>query len=154
MYSLYCNCILTCSSSNVDWVNTQETWADSLRIVVHDAITSFVYSTSLDLEEILSCMLMYFLQSQNILPHKIYLISSKSWSATGFYANVKLKKHDKLFNVHCIMTNYHVFLEMKKRGDGMVAVFHHESTEKESNEFALEPFVLFAHSKVCIPQAF
>jgi hypothetical protein len=45
------------------------------------------------------------------------------------------------------MTNYHVFLETKKRDDNMVAVFHHESTEKEAFELPLVPFELHAQSK-------
>jgi hypothetical protein len=57
---------------------------------------------------------------------------------------VKWKKQDE---VHCIVTNYHVFREMKEHGDGMVAVFHHENTEKESFELSLVPVMLLAHSK-------
>jgi hypothetical protein len=45
------------------------------------------------------------------------------------------------------MTNYHVFLEKEKRGGDMIAVFHHESTEKEAFELPLVPFKLHAKSK-------
>ncbi|XP_028405336.1 uncharacterized protein LOC114527833 isoform X2 [Dendronephthya gigantea] len=69
---------------------------------------------------------------------------SKSWSASGFYVKVKLKKEE----IHCIMTNFHVFQKKQENSDDMVAVFHHESTESESLELLLVPFRLFASSMV------
>jgi hypothetical protein len=77
------------------------------------------------------------------------LICSKSWSGTGFYVNIKLKQKNvgNLVNVGCIMTNYHVYAEMEESGDGMTAIFNHESTEKEAFEVPLVPFKLIARSK-------
>ncbi len=91
---------------------------------------------------------MLLCQNQFTDYQKNYLISSKLWSGTGFYVEVKLKKPNKELDIHCIMTNYHVYLEMNKRGDDMVAVFHHESTEKEPFELPLVPFKLHAQNKV------
>ena len=79
-----------------------------------------------------------------------------SWSGTGFYVNVKLKKNGKVNDVHCIMTNHHVYLEMIRRGDNMVAIFHYEDSEKKSFELPLVPFKLLARSsgEVCEFNAF
>ncbi len=85
----------------------------------------------------------------NILSDKIYLIYSETWSCTGFYADVKLEKKDEILDFRCIMTNYHIFLETKQCCDDMVAVFHHEGTDKEAFELPLVPFKLLAHNKVC-----
>ena len=68
---------------------------------------------------------------------------SNSWRGTGFYVNVKLK--EKI--IGCIMTNYHVYCEMKKSNDGMAAVFCYEKTEKDAFELPLVPFKLLAQSK-------
>ena len=46
------------------------------------------------------------------------------------------------------MTNYNDFLKKKERGDDMVAVFHHEGTEKEAFEVPFKPLVLLGHSVV------
>ena len=48
--------------------------------------------------------------------------------------------------------NYHVFCQMKQHDDHVVAVFHHDGTEKEPCEIRLVPFALLARSKeeVCI----
>ena len=59
---------------------------------------------------------------------------------------MKVKKENKVTDVHGIMTNYHAFLEMKRSGD-LVAVFNPESTGKESFELPLVPFQLLAHSE-------
>ena len=56
-------------------------------------------------------------------------------------------KKDEVLNAYCIMTNYHVFVEKEKSGAQMVAMFHHDSTEKESFELLLEPFRLVASSR-------
>lgn len=55
-------------------------------------------------------------------------------------------------DAYCIMTNYHVFLAKENTGVEMVAVFHHDSIEKQSFQLLLEPFKLIAHSKgeVCL----
>ena len=45
------------------------------------------------------------------------------------------------------MTNYHVFDEKEKSGAQMVAMFHHDSTEKKPFEILLEPLQLVARSK-------
>ncbi len=90
-----------------------------------------------------------FSNPAHILSDKMCLISSETWSGTGFYADVKLKKKDEILDVHCIMTNYHVFLQNIQYGEDMVAVFHHEGTEKEPFELPLVPFNLLAHSEVC-----
>ena len=68
---------------------------------------------------------------------------SNSWRGTGFYVNVNLKKK----NIGCIMTNYHVYCEMEKSSDGMVAVFYYEKAEKDAFELPLVPFKLLAQSK-------
>ncbi|XP_028405339.1 uncharacterized protein LOC114527834 [Dendronephthya gigantea] len=69
---------------------------------------------------------------------------SKSWSASGFYVKVKLKGKE----IHCIMTNFHVFQKKQENSDDMVAVFNHESTEREPLELPLVPFTLFASNTV------
>lgn len=70
------------------------------------------------------------------------------WSGTGFYVNVKLNKQAKVIDVHAIMTNYHVYLEMKQHDTDMVAVFHYEDAGKRSSEISLAPVELFARSAV------
>ena len=70
------------------------------------------------------------------------------WSGTGFYVNVKLKKQNKVLDVHAIMTNYHVYLEMKHHDTDMVAAFHYKVAGKRNSEIPLEPLKLFAHSEV------
>ena len=71
------------------------------------------------------------------------IVYSDSWRGTGFYVNVKLKEK----YIGCIMTNYHVYFEMKKSNDGMVAVFYYEM-QKDAFELPLVPFKLLAQSKV------
>ena len=64
--------------------------------------------------------------------------TSNQWSGYGFYANVKTIKKDKTLDRNCILTAYDdIFLEMDKHGGDMVAVFHHESDEKEAFELPL-----------------
>ena len=77
-----------------------------------------------------------------------FQILSMLWSGTGFYVNVKLKEQKKVLDVHAIMTNYHVYLEMKQYDTDMVAVFHYEDAGKSSSEIPLAPLKLFAHSEV------
>ncbi len=80
-------------------------------------------------------------------------LCSKTWSATGFYADVKFKKKDEILDVRCIMTNYHDFLESNEWPWGsetdIVAVFHREGTEKETFEIPLVPFIILAQNRVC-----
>ena len=87
-----------------------------------------------------------------VLSNVVSFCFSKSWSGTGFFVNVKFNKKNEVVDAYCIMTNHHVYLAQKNTGAGMVAVFHHDSTEKESYEILLEPFKIFAHSKgeVCL----
>ena len=72
---------------------------------------------------------------------------SESWSGTGFYVNVKIKNQNKEWNVHGIMTNYHVFGEKETHGGEMAAVFHHEGKEKKPFKISLVPFILVAFCK-------
>ena len=91
------------------------------------------------------CSIYYiFSNPTRILTDKIYFICSKTWSFTGFYVHVKLEKQNKILDVHCIMTNYGVFLQ-----NDLVAVFHCPGTEKEAFELPLVSFRILAHSKVC-----
>ena len=59
---------------------------------------------------------------------------------------MKVKLRGK--EIHCIMTNFHVFQKKQENSDDMVAVFNHETTEIESLELLLVPFKLFASNKV------
>mgnify|MGYP002804052089 CR=1 FL=1 len=69
--------------------------------------------------------------------------TSNQWSGYGFYANLKTIQKDKTLDKNCILTAYHdIFLEMDKHGGDMVAVFHHESDEKEAFELPLLSFKL------------
>ena len=83
------------------------------------------------------------------LQTKLILISSETWSGTGFYADLKVKKQGSILDVRCIITNYHGFLKKKKLADDMVAVFHQERTDKQAFELQLVPFKFLAYSKVC-----
>ena len=49
------------------------------------------------------------------------------------------------------MTNYHHYLESKELCDetDVVAVFHHEGTEKEAFELPLVPFRILTQNEVC-----
>ncbi len=78
---------------------------------------------------------------------KFILISSETWSGTGFYADVK--KQGAILDVRCIITSYHGFLKKKKWADDMVAVFHQEGTDKQAFELQLVPFKFLAYSEVC-----
>ena len=64
---------------------------------------------------------------------------------------MKIKKQDEILDVRCIMTNYHQFLESKELGNetDVVAVFHHEGTEKEAFELPLVAFRILAQNEVC-----
>ncbi len=64
---------------------------------------------------------------------------------------MKIKKQGEILDVRCIMTNYHQFLESKELGNetDVVAVFHHEGTEKEAFELPLVPLNILAHNEVC-----
>ncbi len=65
---------------------------------------------------------------------------------------MKLKKQHEILAVRCIMTNYNNhFLETKELGNetDVVAVFHHQGTEKEAFELPLAPFRILAQNEVC-----